>query len=145
MKDITTKVLGDTDLTLAGAGGTVSLGTVFPTGMDLAGLTAYLKTAVYTGQAGSGQKQFTLVLAPPPPPTITISSASYDANNDQLTLSWNSVPAATYTIENTTQFFGNGAGTSWDNLTTGIPSGGITTTKVIDAPSPGTYYRIRKE
>ncbi len=145
VKDVTTKVLGDTDLTLAGAGGTVSLGTVFPTGMDLAGLTDYLKTAVYTGQAGSGQKQFTLVLAPPPPPTITISSASYDANNDQLTLSWNSVPAATYTIENATQFVGNGAGTSWDNLTTGIPSGGTTTTKVIDAPSPGTYYRIRNE
>ena len=86
-----------------------------------------------------------IVLAPPPLPTITISSASYDANNDQLTLSWNSVPAATYTIENATQFVGNGAGTSWDNLTTGIPSGGATTTKVIDAPSPGTYYRIRKE
>ena len=86
-----------------------------------------------------------IVLAPPPPPTITISSANYDANNDQLTLIWNSVPGATYTIENATQFVGNGAGTSWDNLTTGIPSGGATTTKVIDAPSPGTYYRIRKE
>ncbi len=74
-----------------------------------------------------------------------ITSVSYDANNDQLTLTWISAPGATYTIENATQFVGNGAGTSWDNLTTGILSGGTTTTKVIDAPSPGTYYRIRKE
>ncbi len=76
---------------------------------------------------------------------LEITSISYDANNDQLTLVWDSVPGATYTIENTQQFVANGAGTSWDNLTTGIPSGGKTTTKVIDAPSPGTYYRIRKE
>ena len=76
---------------------------------------------------------------------LQITSVSYDANNDQLTLVWDSVPGATYTIENTQQFVANGAGTSWDNQTTGIPSGGRTTTKVIDAPSPGTYYRIRKE
>lgn len=37
------------------------------------------------------------------------------------------------------------SGTTWDNLITGIASGGATTTFVIDAPSPGTYYRIRKE
>ena len=80
-----------------------------------------------------------------PPPALIITQTSYDANNDQLTLTWISTLGATYTIENATQFVGNGAGTSWDNLTTGIPSGGTTTTKVIDAPSPGTYYRIRKE
>ena len=62
LEDDTTIVLADTDLTLAGTTGLVSLGTVFPTGMDLAGLTAYLKTAVYTGQPGSGQMQFTLVV-----------------------------------------------------------------------------------
>ena len=65
LKDVTGSVLADTDLTLAGSSGTsglISLGTVFPTGMDLAGLTAYLKTAVYTGQPGTGQMQFTLAL-----------------------------------------------------------------------------------
>ena len=76
---------------------------------------------------------------------ITFTSVSYDPNNDQLTLKWNSTSGATYTIENTQVFVGNGVGTSWDNLTTGIASGGSTTSQVIDAPAPGTFYRIRKE
>ena len=62
LKEATASVLADTDLTLAGSAGTgglISLGAVLPPGMDLAGLTAYLKTAVYTGQPGSGQMQFT--------------------------------------------------------------------------------------
>jgi hypothetical protein len=62
LEDDTTHVLADTDLTLTGTTGLVSLGTVFPSGLDLAGLTAYLTTAVYTGQPGSGQMQFTLVV-----------------------------------------------------------------------------------
>jgi hypothetical protein len=91
-------VLGDTDLTLAGATGTsglISLGTVFPSGMDLAGLTAYLKTAVYTGQPGSGQKQFSLVvgdLVLPAPfqtwtgsfPTLTNPSGNIDFDGGGL-------------------------------------------------------------
>ena len=80
-----------------------------------------------------------------PPPAIIITQSSYDANNDQLTLIWNSTPGATYTIENTTQLVGNGAGTVWDNLTPDISSGGTTTTNVVDFPSPGSYYRIRKQ
>ncbi|MFZ9936204.1 MAG: hypothetical protein ACO3JG_04015 [Luteolibacter sp.] len=74
LKEATANVLADTDLTLAGASGTdglISLGTVFPTGMDLAALQAYLKTAVYTGEAGSGQKQFTLVVGDILPPFQT--------------------------------------------------------------------------
>ena len=74
-----------------------------------------------------------------------VTQVRYDGLNDQIILTWNSTPGATYTIENAQQFIGNGSGTSWDNLTTGIPSGGSTTTRVIDAPQPGTYYRIRKE
>jgi hypothetical protein len=74
LKEATTSVLADTDLTLAGSAGTgglISLGAVLPPGMDLAGLTAYLKTAVYTGQLGSGQMQFTLeVLVDSTPPTL---------------------------------------------------------------------------
>ena len=84
-------------------------------------------------------------LVPEPPPAIIITQSSYDANNDQLTLIWNSTPGATYTIENTTQLVGNGAGTVWDNLTPDISSGGTTTTNVVDFPSPGSYYRIRKQ
>lgn len=70
-KDVTTNVIGDTDLTLVGTGGVVSLGTVLPAGMDLVALTAYLKTAVYTGQSGSGQKSFTLVVGDYAMPTLT--------------------------------------------------------------------------
>lgn len=76
---------------------------------------------------------------------LRITGVSYDANNDRLTLKWDSAPGALYTLENSQVFVGNGAGTSWDNLTTGIPSGGPTTTVVVDAPLPGTYFRIRKE
>jgi hypothetical protein len=85
LEDDTSKVLGDTDLTLAGASGTVSLGTVFPTGMDLAGLTAYLKTSVYTGQAGTGQMLFTLVVGDLPAGYGTWSggpAADIDTNGD---------------------------------------------------------------
>lgn len=62
LEDDTSHVLADTDLTLAGVGNLFSLGTVFPTGMNQAGLEAYLKTAVYTGQPGSGQMRFTLLV-----------------------------------------------------------------------------------
>ena len=80
---------------------------------------------------------------------LRIIQISYDANQEQLTLKWDSEAGATYTIENTQQF-GNDllpipTTTSWDNLSTGIASGGGTTTFQVDAPSPGTYYRIRKE
>ena len=77
-------------------------------------------------------------------PTLLITSASYNANQEHLTLTWRSTPGSLYTIENTQGFGGNGAA-SWDNLTTGIVSGGTTTTFQIDAPLSGTYYRIRKQ
>lgn len=65
LQEATTHVLADTDMTLdgsTGSAGLISLGSVFPAGMDLAALTAYLDTAVYTGAPGTGQMQFTLVL-----------------------------------------------------------------------------------
>jgi hypothetical protein len=68
LKDVTSSVLADTDLTFAGIGGLVSLGTVFPVGMDQAALQAYVSTAVYTGQPGSGQRQFTLLVGDLLPP-----------------------------------------------------------------------------
>ena len=79
------------------------------------------------------------------PYQLLIASTSYDANQERLTLTWNSEPAALYTIEATQLLESNPANTLWDNVTTGIVSGGNTTTRVIDAPAPGTYYRIRKE
>lgn len=57
-------MIGNSDTTLTGATGQVNLGNVFPTGMTLPQLTAYLTTAVYTGTAGSGQQQLALTLAP---------------------------------------------------------------------------------
>ena len=106
------------------------------------GVTANSPQAMVVSDSGNGQFP-DLVFGFPT--ILKITAMNYSSINDQLTLTWISAPGATYTIENSTQFTGNGAGTSWDNLTTGIPSGGATTTAVIDAPSPGTYYRIRKE
>lgn len=73
------------------------------------------------------------------PYQLLITSITYDANQDQLTLNWNSEPGALYTVENSQNL------ADWDNLTTGIPSGGPTTTRALDFPEPGTFYRIRKE
>ncbi len=70
---------------------------------------------------------------------LHISAVSYDANNEQLTLKWDSAFGALYTVEGSQDLIG------WDNVTTGIPSGGVTTTFVVDGPQPGTYYRIRKQ
>ncbi len=72
LKNVTSQVIGDTDATLAGANVLISLGTVFPSGMNLTALQAYLKTAVYTGQVGSGQKSFTLVVGDLPPSTMIL-------------------------------------------------------------------------
>lgn len=72
------------------------------------------------------------------PKEFLITSATYDANQDLLTLVWNSVPGAGYTIENTQDFV------HWDSLTAGITSQGGTTTRVIDFPTPGQFYRIRQ-
>lgn len=77
-------------------------------------------------------------------PVLSITSTSYDANNDRLMLIWNSIPGATYTIEGT-QVFGNGVPTLWDNVITGIGSGGKKTTNILDAPFPGTFYRIKQQ
>jgi alpha-galactosidase len=84
LKDVTSNVLADTDLTLAGSSGTgglISLGTVLPTGMDIVGLTAYLKTAVYTGLPSSGQMQFTPVIYNPvePPNVLTLTPDGVDS------------------------------------------------------------------
>lgn len=76
------------------------------------------------------------------PVLFKITSVSYNANEEVLRLVWNSEPGAIYTIENT-QSLADPIG--WDNLTTGIPSGGTTTTRIIDFPQSGTYYRIRKQ
>ena len=70
-KNVTTSVIGDTDTTLAGVtGSAIDLGDVFPTGMDLTQLTAYLTTKVYTGASGSRQQQLALVISARAPGTI---------------------------------------------------------------------------
>jgi len=54
-QNVTAAVIGDSDLTFAGFSGTHDFGEIFPAGMDLAQLEAYLTTAVYTGALGTGQ------------------------------------------------------------------------------------------
>jgi hypothetical protein len=71
LEDATTHVIADTDLTFTGFSGVTSLGTIFPTKMDQAALEAYLTTAVYTGQPGSGQMRFK--------PVVVVLPADYEA------------------------------------------------------------------
>ena len=61
-RTITNNLLTDTDSTNIGAGGTVNLGDIFPTNLSLNDLQNYLSARVYTGQAGSGQRLFTVVV-----------------------------------------------------------------------------------
>lgn len=84
-------------------------------------------------------------VAAPPPIQIHITSISCDANQERLKLIWNSEPAALYTVETTEHLESNPADTVWDNVTTGIASGGGTTTHTVAAPSSGSYVRIRKQ
>ena len=69
-EDVRTKVIADSGLTFVGFGGIHDFGNVFPAGMDLAQLEAYLRTAVYTGALGSGQHQLDLVI--PEPATMSL-------------------------------------------------------------------------
>ena len=69
-EDVSTKVIGDSDMSFAGFTGIHDFGNVFPLGMDLGALEAYLTTAVYTGAKGTGQQQFDLVI--PEPATMAL-------------------------------------------------------------------------
>ena len=72
-------------------------------------------------------------------PALRITEVNYDVGADGLVLRWDSVPGAIYAIQNSQNLV------DWDSLTTGISSGGVTTTNKIDFPQPGTFYRIRKD
>jgi len=61
-RNITTSLLTDTDSTNVGASGIINLGAVFPTDLTSNDLQNYLSSRVYTGQAGSGQKLFAVVV-----------------------------------------------------------------------------------
>lgn len=74
---------------------------------------------------------------------LSILSSIYDANNDQLTLTWNSAPGAVYAIDNVQDITTPRA--LWDTLSGSINSQGTTTSFVIDAPYAGTFYSIRKQ
>jgi len=63
----TTLVVGDTDGLWAGFSVITDLGDIFPAGMlTVEELEAYLTTAVYTGELGSGQQIIDLVVIPEP-------------------------------------------------------------------------------
>jgi len=65
-EQVETGVMGDGDWTFAGFCGAHDFGEIFPAGMDLEQLQAYLTTAVYTGALGSGQQPLNLVVVPEP-------------------------------------------------------------------------------
>lgn len=73
---------------------------------------------------------------------LNVSSFTYDRQAQQLTLSWNSEPNATYAVQATSDL---SAGFTGD-IASGIPSGGATTTITISATDPvATFVRVRKE
>ncbi len=78
----TANVLADSDTTLAGTSGDLSLGSIFPTGMDQAALEAYLTVAIYTGAQGTGQMQFDLVVLPTLPTAYEAWSKGFASLTD---------------------------------------------------------------
>ena len=65
-EDVTELVVADSDLAGIGFTGIHDFGNIFPTGMDLDQLEAYLTTALYTGGFGTSQKEIDLVVVPEP-------------------------------------------------------------------------------
>ncbi len=64
--------------------------------------------------------------------------------SDGVNLTWYSLPAATYTVQSTDNL---SAATIWTPLTTGLGSGGLTTSYLDTAAHPGakTFYRVLQE
>ncbi len=73
---ITSNLLTDMDSTNVGAGGTINLGDIFQPNLSLSGLENYLSSRVYTGQAGSGQRLFSLVVVGTFPTATWIADAN---------------------------------------------------------------------
>ena len=94
--EATTNVIADTDLTFVGFSGNTNVGPILPTGMDQAGLEAYLSTAVYTGAPGTGQKDFELVLLVPVVEPFAITAIVYEPVSTTVTLTWVSQPGKSY-------------------------------------------------
>jgi len=69
-KDVGPGVIADSDMAFIGFSGIHDFGRIFPAGMNLDQLEAYLKTASYLGALGSGQQQFDLVI--PEPATMAL-------------------------------------------------------------------------
>jgi hypothetical protein len=95
LKNVTTKVIADSDLTFVGFSGNHNFGNIFPAGMDLDQLDTYLTVSVYTGALGTEQKDIDMLLLPYLP----------DANGDE------EVDAADYIILK--QNFGMPSGALW--------------------------------
>ena len=64
-EEVAAGVIGDTDANAVGITGLFDFGDIFATGLDQAGLEAYLTTAFW-GTSGSGSGEFDLVLVPEP-------------------------------------------------------------------------------
>jgi hypothetical protein len=95
-KQVTTKVIADSDLTNVGFTGIHDFGNVFPLGLDLFGLQAYLKTANYTGESGSGQFELDLSIAGVA--AFTFQIVDIARSGAICDLSWTSRPYKTYDL-----------------------------------------------
>ena len=83
---------------------------------------------------------FVLIDTAPLGPTIT--GYQYDRSNRHFTLTWSSVPGATYSVLSSPVLSSGGFST----LVTGIPSGGSQTTTTVTMPSGNTgFLRVRQQ
>ena len=71
--------------------------------------------------------------------TFRITQTTYHPASDTLTLTWNSVPGATYTIEQNYDW------SDWLSVVENIASQGESTTADYMFPPPDTFYRVGKQ
>lgn len=78
---------------------------------------------------------FELIDTTPAQPTINIISSQYNPSTHNFTLVWTSQPAATYTVQSSSNLL-----SAFSTLVTGIPSGGTTTTNTVTLPGGQMGY-----
>jgi hypothetical protein len=72
---------------------------------------------------------------------IQITSPSYNPATHQFTLTWSSTPASTYTIRHTSSLL-----SPFNDLVTGIASGGTSTTTTVTVPTANAgFLQVKKE
>ena len=80
--EATTSQISQADLTMQGFSGTWDIGDIFPTGMSLAQLVAFVDLASYSGDLGSGYNDLDLLICSSPQTPLGTDMGDFDEDGD---------------------------------------------------------------